>query len=429
MKKRIAIHSLGCKLNYAEGSQLVTKFTENGYATVDFKTTADVYIINTCTVTASADRKSRNIIRQAIKHNPDAIIVVTGCYAQISAEELSRIKGIDYIIGNFNKTDITNDFIASLDKQTKPKIIVSPTTTETFKAHSITERTRSFLKVQDGCNYFCNYCTIPYTRGNSRNVPIADLVNEARNIAQHNIKEIVLTGINIGDFGKTTHETLLDLIQALDTVEGIDRYRISSIEPNLLTEDIVAYIAQSKKFMPHFHIPLQSGNDRILQQMKRRYTTALFAGKISLVKKYLPNAAIGIDVITGYPTETEEEFADTYQFLANLPASYLHIFSYSDRPLAESSKLPHHTDKHSIANRSKRLHQLNNRKKQAFLESQLNKTADVLFESTNENGFILGLTQHYIRVKLPYDSSLINQIKTVRLIATDANFMMLGKLT
>lgn len=425
----VALHTLGCKLNFAEGTQILKQFASQGFEVVDFKQPADIYIINTCTVTQVADSKSRHFIRQAHRTNPDAIIIVTGCYAQLSAEIFTKIEGVDYIVGNTDKKSFFKD-VSHLTKQKNPQIVVEEidNTNDFFPSFSLHERTRSFLKVQDGCNYSCNYCTIPFARGHSRNPAISEVVRQAREIANNGIKEIILTGINIGDFGHSTGETFFDLIKALDKVEGIVRYRISSIEPNLLTDDMIQWIAESKRFAHHFHIPLQSGSDKILRLMKRRYNTGFFVEKINTIHKILPDAGIGIDVITGYPAETEKDFEDTYKLLTGLPASYLHVFSYSERPLAESKTLKQLNTKQEIDLRSKKLHQLSNRKKQLFVEQNIEATTKVLFESENKDGQILGLTDNYIRVTHPFDENLKNRFLTVSLQPSDNPNILQAKI-
>ncbi len=428
MNNTVALHSLGCKLNFAEGTQILKQFSLQGFEVADFKQPADVYIINTCTVTQVADSKSRHFIRQAHRTNPEAIIIVTGCYAQISEDILADISEIDYIVGNADKKVFFQN-ISHLTKQASPQIIVSSIDEKKdfSTAFSLHERTRSFLKVQDGCNYHCNYCTIPFSRGKSRNVAIGELVKEAHEIAGNGIKEIILTGINIGDFGHSTGETFFDLIKALDKVDGIARFRISSIEPNLLTDEMIYWIAQSKRFTHHFHIPLQSGSDKILRLMKRRYNVAFFAKKINTIHKILPDAGIGIDVITGYPSETETDFEITYKLLTNLPANYLHVFSYSERPLAESKNLKQLNSKQTIDARSKKLHQLSNRKKQIFVKNNIGKTTSVLFESEKKNGKILGLTGNYIRVEHSFEESLKSQLLSVSLHSADDPLILRAK--
>ncbi|MCD6367301.1 MAG: tRNA (N(6)-L-threonylcarbamoyladenosine(37)-C(2))-methylthiotransferase MtaB [Bacteroidales bacterium] len=430
MNKRIALHTLGCKLNFAEGTQILKQFVAQEFEVVDFKQPADIYIINTCTVTQIADSKSRHFIRHAHRTNPEAIIIVTGCYAQISATILSAISGVDYIIGNSEKKTFFNN-INDLKKQDTPQISVRDIekTQDFFPSFSLHERTRSFLKVQDGCNYYCNYCTIPFTRGHSRNPAIGELVSQTREIAHNGIKEIILTGINIGDFGHSTGETFFDLLKALDKVEDIARYRISSIEPNLLTNEMIEWIAESKRFAPHFHIPLQSGSDKILRIMQRRYSVRFFADKINTIYKILPHAGIGIDVITGYPAETEKDFEDTYKLLTELPASYLHVFSYSERPLAESKNLKQLNTKQEIDLRSKKLHQLSNRKKQLFTKRNTGTSTKVLFESENKDGQILGLTGNYIRVTHPFNEQLKNRFLTVSLQPDDNPIVLQAKIT
>lgn len=425
MPKKVAIHSLGCKLNFAEGTEILKQFELQDFQTVGFREKADIYIINTCAVTQIADSKSRHFIRQSINNNPNAIIVVTGCYAQISIEDINKIQGVDYIVGNGDK----KHFFSRADrliKQEKPKVYVSDIeiSDEFHTSFSLHERTRSFLKVQDGCNYNCNYCTIPFTRGPSRNPSIQTIVNEANEIATHNIKEIILTGINIGDFGHSTKENFFDLIKALDDVQGIERYRISSIEPNLLTFEMIEWIAQSKHFAHHFHIPLQSGSDAILRQMKRRYNTKLFKDKIEAIHQMMPNAGIGIDIITGYPSEAENDFENTFQFVSDLPVSYFHVFSYSERPLAQSKKLEQLNDRQTINNRSKKLHLLGDRKKRFFIEKNIGKSSYVLFENDKKQDKIWGLTDNYIRIEHPFLEHLKNQFVNVNLQPSNNPFIL-----
>ncbi len=420
MARKVAIHTLGCKLNFAEGDTIVRNFEATGYQTVDFKKKADVYIINTCSVTHVADKKSRNLIRQAIKHNPDAIVIVTGCYAQTSAEEIAKaIPEVDFVVDNLHKKDFfTPENIKSLTKQIKPEIIndnIREENADFFPSYSISFRTRSFLKVQDGCDYTCNYCTIPHTRGHSRNAPVIEVVRMAEEIVAQGVKEIVLTGINIGDFGHSTGETFFDLIKALDKINGNIRYRISSIEPNLITTEIIDFIAGSEKFVPHFHIPLQSGSDKILRLMQRRYNTSLFRKKIEEINEKIANAGIGIDVITGYPAETDEDFETTYKFLSSLEFSYLHVFTYSPRPLAKSSKMKPVSPNRVISERSRILHELSNEKREAFLKKNIGSTRTVLFESEEINGKIYGLTENYIRVIADFDKNLVNTVRKVKI--------------
>jgi len=428
MRLKVALHTLGCKLNFSEGTQILKQFAKQGFEIVDFKELADIYIINTCTVTHVADSKSRHFIRQAYRANPEAIIIVTGCYAQISEKTLTNIPGIDYIVDNVNKKTFFST-VSHLKKQKTPQIVVSNIneTQDFFPSFSLHERTRSFLKVQDGCNYQCSYCTIPFTRGKSRNIAISQIVEQAQEIAKNNIKEIILTGINIGDFGRSTNESFFDLIQSLDNVEGIFRYRISSIEPNLLTDEMIKWIAQSKRFAHHFHIPLQSGSDKILRSMKRRYNTDFFVRKIKTIREIIPDSGIGIDVITGYPTETEKDFEATYKLLTELPFSYLHVFSYSERPLARSKHLLQKNTKQIIETRSKKLRQLGNRKKRLFVENNINTINKVLFESENKNKKIYGLTSNYIRVEHSFDKSLVNRILPVSLHKTNNSDVLKAK--
>ena len=425
MKKKVALRTLGCKLNYAEGDTILRNFQHAGYEAVDFKDHADVYIINTCTVTHVADKKSRALIRQAIKHNKEAIIIVTGCYAQVNAEQIAnQIPEIDYIIDNvYKKSFFTPENIKKLKKHhISPEILKfnsKQKNIDFFPSYSINFRTRSFLKVQDGCNYTCNYCTIPFTRGNSRNASISEIIQTTKNLIKANVKEIVLTGINIGDFGKSTGETFYELLKALDKIKDNIRFRISSIEPNLITTDIIKLISNSDKFVNHFHIPLQSGSNNVLKAMQRRYNTKLFESKIEEINKFIPNTGIGIDVITGYPTETKTDFDTTVNFLENLNFSYLHVFTYSPRPLAKSYKMKIIATNKEITERSKILHNLSNKKREKFLRKNLGKELIVLFESDKIKNKIYGLTDNYIRVYSNFEPSLINSIKKVKILKVE----------
>jgi threonylcarbamoyladenosine tRNA methylthiotransferase MtaB len=419
MGKTVSFHTLGCKLNYSESSALARQFAANGYTVVSQNKPADIYAINTCTVTEHSDKKSRNIIRKLHRKSPGAIIAVIGCYAQLKGDEIAKIEGVDVILGAQKKGLLLQEVqkIESERNFGNAKMILDVEDIEkvssVYSAFSSGERTRSFLKVQDGCDYKCSYCTIPKARGKSRNLSIAELVEQAHQIASLGIKEIVLTGVNIGDFGRTTGESFLELLKQLNEVEGIERYRISSIEPNLLTREIVEWIASGTKFLPHFHIPLQSGCDEILRRMRRRYNTAMFAEKIELVREYMGNPFFGIDVITGFPGETEELFMETYNFLERVRPAFIHIFPYSRRKDTPAAEMPDQVDEQIKQERVHRLEALCDKLHKEYYESFKGVTEEVLFESTQKNGKMFGYTRNYILVERPYDKELIGKISTV----------------
>ncbi len=412
MRKKVSFHTLGCKLNFSETSSIASEFLKKGFDRVNFGEAADVVFINTCTVTGTADKKCRQAVKKAKKDSPDAFIAVTGCYAQAEAEEIAKIPGVDVVLGMNEKFNIFKYF-EEFEKPEKTQIH-SCAVDEISKfdaAYSSGDRTRSFLKVQDGCNYKCTYCTIPSVRGKSRNNSIEKTVEQARKIADEGFKEVILTGVNIGDFGKSTNETFFDLLKALDRVEGIERYRISSIEPNLITDEIIEFVSSdSKKFLPHFHIPLQSGSDTILKNMKRRYNTDLFRRKIERINKLIPDAFIGVDVIVGFPGETDAYFAESFNFLAGLDISFLHVFSYSVRPGTPAEKMPGKLSAKEIKHRSKELHLLSDKKHAEFYARFVGTRQKVLFEAANVKGLMFGFTENYIKVEVPFDKNLINQI-------------------
>ena len=419
-KRRVIFHTLGCKMNFSESSTLARMFEEGGFERIESCSGADVCVINSCSVTEHADKKCRNLIRRIHRLNPHAIIAVTGCYAQLKPHEIAAIEGVDIVLGNNYKGDLYQR-VVELNGKGRAAIYSCDTESLTrfFAAFSSGDRTRSFLKVQDGCDYKCAYCTIHYARGSSRNMPIADLVSEAKTLAAAGTKEIVVTGINTGDFGRTTGERFIDLIRALDRVEGIERYRISSIEPNLLTDEIIEFCASSRKFQHHFHIPLQSGSDRILASMRRRYTSAKFADRIGKVRSLMPDAFIGIDVITGFPGETEDDFMQTYTLAERLTPSFLHIFPFSERSGTPAADMPCKVPAAVSAERAARLDALCKRLHRDFCARYTGTEADVLFESTVRGGMMSGYTGNYIRVKAPYRRDLINRISHVRLISVD----------
>lgn len=420
-QKRVSFHTLGCKLNFSESSTLAREFERGGYLRVEPSEPTDVAVINSCSVTEHADKKCRNIIRKIHRRNPNTIIAVTGCYAQLKPNDIAAIEGVDIVLSNNDKGDL---FRRVEEISEKGKATVYSCTVENltrfFAAYSSADRTRSFLKVQDGCDYKCAYCTIHYARGSSRNMPIADIVEEAKEIAAAGQKEIVITGINTGDFGRTTGEKFIDLLRALNEVEGIERYRISSIEPNLITDEIIEFCASSPKFVPHFHIPLQSGSTYILGLMRRRYTAERYRERIAKIRELMPDAFLGVDVIVGFPGEGEQEFMETYRLLEEVGASFLHIFPFSERPGTPAVSMPNKVQSRISTERVSRLEELSDRLHKAFAEKYLGSVREVLFESTDRNGLMYGYTDNYLRVSAPYDTALINNICAVRLLDFDA---------
>ena len=429
MKRRVSFHTLGCKLNFSESSTLARQFEQGGFERVASNEPADICVINSCSVTEHADKKCRNIIRRLHRKNPNAIIAVTGCYAQLKPYEIAKIEGVDIVLGNNDKGDLYQR-VLELGKSSSAEVYSCDCEqiTRFFAAFSSGDRSRSFLKVQDGCDYKCAYCTIHYARGSSRNMPIADIVAEAREVAESGIKEIVITGINTGDFGRTTGEKFIDLLRELDAVDGIERYRISSIEPNLLTDEIIEFCASSPKFQHHFHIPLQSGSDKILGLMRRRYTSAKFADRINKVRSLMPDAFIGIDVITGFPGESEENFMETYNLLAELKPAFLHIFPFSERPGTPAVDMPDKVPSSISTQRVERLEQLCKKLHYDFCSSMTGQEADVLFESTMRGGMMYGYTGNYVRVKAPYRRDLINKISRVKLTSIEPDCDSLAEI-
>ena len=421
-EKRVSFHTLGCKLNFSESSTLAREFERGGYRRVEPSEATDVAVINSCSVTEHADKKCRNIIRKIHRRNPNAIIAVTGCYAQLKPHDIAAIEGVDIVLSNNDKGDLYKR-VVELRERGKAEVYSCSVEnlTRFFAAYSSGDRTRSFLKVQDGCDYKCAYCTIHYARGSSRNMPIAELVEEAKLIAAAGQKEIVITGVNTGDFGRTTGEKFIDLLHALNEVEGIERYRISSIEPNLITDEIIEFCAQSPKFVPHFHIPLQSGSTRILGLMRRRYTAEKYRDRIAKIRSLMPDAFIGIDVIVGFPGEGEEEFMESYRLLEQVEASFLHIFPFSERPGTPAVAMPGKVQPRIATERVERLEALSDRLHRSFAEKFLGTERDVLFESTDREGMMFGYTDNYLRVSAKWESSKINQICRVRLIEFEAS--------
>ena len=421
-EKRVSFHTLGCKLNFSESSTLAREFERGGYRRVEPSEPTDVAVINSCSVTEHADKKCRNIIRKIHRRNPNAIIAVTGCYAQLKPEAIAEIDGVDIVLSNNDKGDLYKR-VVELKERGRAEVYSCSVEnlTRFFAAYSSGDRTRSFLKVQDGCDYKCAYCTIHYARGSSRNMPIADIVAEAREIAAAGQKEIVITGINTGDFGRTTGEKFIDLLRALDSVDGIERYRISSIEPNLITDEIIEFCAQSPKFVPHFHIPLQSGSTRILGLMRRRYTAEKYRERIAKIRELMPDSFLGVDVIVGFPGEGEEEFLETYRLLEEVGASFLHIFPFSERPGTPAVTMPGKVQSRISTERVSRLEELSAKLHRAFAEKFIGTERDVLFESNNHNGVMYGYTDNYLRVAVPFDAAVINNICRVRLDSIDAN--------
>ncbi len=427
-KPKVAFYTLGCKLNFSETATISRDFSSNNFQIVPFEDKADIYVINTCSVTENADKKFKGLVRNVLKNNASAFVIAIGCYAQLQPRALAAVDGVDLVLGASEKFKII-DYISDLTK----KEFADVHSCEIEDVHhykssfSLNERTRSFLKVQDGCDYKCTYCTIPLARGVSRSDTLENVIENANKIVAKGIKEIVLTGVNIGDYGKgefgdKKHKhTFLELIQALDNVEGISRIRISSIEPNLLNDDIISFVAKSKRFVPHFHIPLQSGSDKILKKMKRRYLSPLYRDRISLIKKLMPNACIGVDVIVGFPGETEEDFLETYQFLSDIDVSYLHVFTYSERPNTEAISYENPIPKEVRHKRSKMLRGLSVKKRRYFYESQLKSEQEVLFEEENKEGYITGFTKNYIKFRTPWEDNFLNEEKKIFINEIDSD--------
>lgn len=414
--KKASFYTLGCKLNFSETSSIARRFEELGFERVEFTENADTVVINSCSVTAEGDKKTRNIIRQAVRKNPDALIIVTGCYAQLQPETIEKIDGVDLIIGSSEKQNIT-DYLGNLSKKEQTEIYIhKPKEIRNyFHAYSYGDRTRSFLKVQDGCDYYCTYCTIPFARGRSRNDSIANTVAEAREIAAKGTLEIILTGVNIGDFGKSTGEEFIDLLRELDKIEELKRIRISSVEPNLLTDEIIEFAAQSQRIMPHFHLPLQSGSNDVLALMKRKYKREVFESRVAKIKKELPHAFIGVDVIAGTNGETDDFFRDSYRFIADLDVSQLHAFPYSERPGTKALEIKPVVPVDERKQRTQRLIGLSDRKTEDFYRQHLGTIRPVLFEEQKDKKSISGFTDNYIRVETSFKEGMENQIIEVKL--------------
>ncbi len=429
MQKSVAFYTLGCKLNFSETSTIGRQLTGAGFKKVNFEEGADVYVINTCSVTDHADKKCKKIVREALRHNPAAFVTVIGCYAQLKPQEIAKIEGVDLVLGAAEKfnidqylTNTAKKGVAEI-KEGKIKEVLAY-----HASYSIGDRTRTFLKVQDGCDYFCSFCTIPLARGRSRSDSISNVVKQAEEVVASGIKEIVLTGVNTGDFGAQTGETLFDLLKALHEVNGLQRLRISSIEPNLLTDEIIEWAAQSKQIVPHFHIPLQSGSDEILRNMRRKYDTALYTSRIEKIKTLMPHACIGVDVIVGFPGETHEHFLETYQYLNGLDISYLHVFTYSERANTTAIKMPGKVKQADRFERNKMLSILSDKKRRCFYEQHIGTARPVLWEAENDHDTMFGFTDNYIKVKTTYDPMLVNEITESSLKAIDEDMVVKTQL-
>ena len=427
-QKKVAFYTLGCKLNFSETSTIARNFQDEGFERVGFGEKADIYVINTCSVTANADKRFKTIAKSALRLNEQAFLIAVGCYAQLKPEELAAVDGVDLVLGATEKFNVTQ-YINDLTKNEIGEVHSCEISQADFYvgSYSIGDRTRAFLKVQDGCDYKCTYCTIPLARGISRSDTLENVLKKAREISEKGIKEIVLTGVNIGDYGKgefgdKKHEhTFFELVKALDTIQGINRLRISSIEPNLLKDETIDFVANSNSFVPHFHIPLQSGSDTLLKMMKRRYLRKTYTNRVSKIKKIMPNACIGVDVIVGFPGETDELFLETYNYLNNLDISYLHVFTYSERPNTEAVTFDNIVPKNIRNKRGKMLRGLSVKKRRAFYESQLNQKLTVLFESENKEGYIHGFTENYIKVKTLWNPELVNTLHEIQLTEIDTD--------
>lgn len=425
--KKVAFYTLGCKLNFSETSTISRLFENAGIAKVEFEEEPDIYVINTCSVTENADKKCKQLVKKALKINPNAFVAIIGCFAQLKPVEIGKIPGVDLVLGANEKFNIL-EHLEKMEQKNETATVDFENIKETKEfvpAFSYGDRTRSFLKVQDGCDYFCTFCTIPLARGKSRNASISDTILEAKKVAEMDIKEVVLTGVNIGDFGQGSDENFFGLVKELDKVEGIDRFRISSIEPNLLSNEIIDFtLNDSKRFVPHFHIPLQSGSNRVLKTMRRKYLRELYAERVAHIKSLRPDCCIGVDVIVGFPGETDEEFMETIDFLKELAVSYLHVFTYSERVNTTAAKLGDAVPMDVRRERSKMLHILSDKKKRAFYEENIQTTRTVLFENEEDNGVMTGFTENYIKVKVPYNETFANSFQRVVLTEIDRDGIM-----
>ncbi len=433
--KKVAFYTLGCKLNFSETSTIARSFEKENFTRTEFDDKADVYVINTCSVTENADKRFKTIVKNALKQNPDAFIIGIGCYAQLKPEALADVEGVDLVLGATEKFKVTS-YINDLTKKPVGEVHSCDIEEANFYESSFSygDRTRAFLKVQDGCDYKCTYCTIPLARGISRSDTLQNVLQNAQEISAKNIKEIVLTGVNIGDYGKgefgnKKHEhTFFELVENLDNVKGIKRIRISSIEPNLLKDETIQFVANSNSFVPHFHIPLQSGSDALLKKMKRRYLRKTYTDRVKKIKEIMPNACIGVDVIVGFPGETDELFLETYRYLKDLPISYLHVFTYSERPNTEAIEMEGAVPLNVRKKRSKMLRGLSVKKRRAFYESQIGNELQVLFETENKDGYIQGFTENYVKIKHPWKPDLVNTIKKIKLTGIDEDGLVFGEV-
>lgn len=420
-RRKVAFHTLGCKLNFAETSTIARSLSEERFEKVSFEEKADIYVINTCSVTGSADRKCRQVIKKTIAHSPDAIIVVAGCYAQLKPEEITSIEGVDLVLGTRERFDLES-YLDRIEKTSEAVHSCEPVTGSPFlPSYSLSDRTRSFLKVQDGCDYLCSYCTIPLARGKSRNLPVSECVTMAEEIAANGIKEVVITGVNIGDFGKSSGESFFDLLKGLEGVRGIERIRISSIEPNLLTDEIIDFVAAGQKILPHFHIPLQSGCNKTLASMKRRYKREVFAERVKRIREIIPFAGIGADVIVGFPGETDDDFISTKEFLESIDLSYLHVFTFSPRSNTPAARMDSQVAADIKGSRSRTLHRLSEKKRMEFYRRCTGAAFNVLWESEDENGMISGFTDNYIKVTANHDYATQGKITREKLLTIDQN--------
>lgn len=417
MQKSVAFYTLGCKLNFSETSSIQRKMNDAGFVKAEFDSGADVYVINTCSVTEHADKKCKRVVKEALSYNPNAYIAVVGCYAQLKPQEIADIPGVDVVLGAAEKFNLEHH-LNNLIKREKGAVYSCDINdvNDFMPAHSFGDRTRTFLKIQDGCDYSCSYCTIPLARGKSRSASISQIIDQAKTIASQGVNEIVITGVNTGDFGNDTGESFLDLIRVLDEIDGISRFRISSIEPNLLTDEIIDFVAQSKRFVPHFHIPLQSGSDKVLKLMRRRYLRDVYTSRVAKIKSVMPHCCIGVDVIVGSPGETHDDFMESYQFISGLDVSYLHVFTYSERPNTLAAAMPGRVLDRDRFERNAMLRILSDKKKREFYEQHLNSTNQVLWEADHDHGVMHGFTRNYIKVKTAFNEQRINTLNEIQIM-------------